>query len=163
MLVHREARTDREQHRSYEPDDLQVSRRQDETRRRVDLGHSSDGPSWIDLAEIRVNTTELRFVTCLNRLLQQNRRKADIQHAAYLGDGFGCSRSFAKAALPSSHSNSGNQFNEVALPVDASFLKHVLKMSFHCGLRKAKHLGHRLDASDLQTASTTLTSLAVSL
>ena len=44
--------------------------RQDETRRTVDLGHSSDGPSWIDLAEIRVNTTESRFVTCLNRLLQ---------------------------------------------------------------------------------------------
>ncbi|MET4480251.1 hypothetical protein, partial [Bradyrhizobium sp. F1.13.3] len=36
------------------------------------------GPSWIDLAEIRVNTTESRFVTCLNRLLQQNRPKAAI-------------------------------------------------------------------------------------
>ncbi|WP_247445059.1 hypothetical protein, partial [Bradyrhizobium sp. 197] len=36
----------------------------------------SDGPSWIDLAEIRVNTTESRFVTCLNRLLQQNRSEA---------------------------------------------------------------------------------------
>ncbi|MET4119349.1 hypothetical protein ABIB85_005693, partial [Bradyrhizobium sp. JR1.5] len=36
-------------------------------------------PSWIDLAEIRVNTTESRFVTCLNRLLQQNRPQADIQ------------------------------------------------------------------------------------
>ncbi|WP_247403706.1 MULTISPECIES: hypothetical protein, partial [unclassified Bradyrhizobium] len=37
-----------------------------------------DGPSWIDLAEIRVNTTESRFVTCLNRLLQQNRPGRDI-------------------------------------------------------------------------------------
>jgi hypothetical protein len=41
-------------------------------RRTVDLGHSSDGPSWIDLAEIRVTTTESRFAACLNRLLQQN-------------------------------------------------------------------------------------------
>jgi hypothetical protein len=30
------------------------------------------GPSWVDLAENRVNTTESRFVACLNRLLQQN-------------------------------------------------------------------------------------------
>jgi DNA-binding transcriptional LysR family regulator len=29
--------------------------------RTVDLGHSSDGPSWIDLAENRINTTESRF------------------------------------------------------------------------------------------------------
>ncbi|MET4480250.1 hypothetical protein ABIB66_004798, partial [Bradyrhizobium sp. F1.13.3] len=36
------------------------------------------GPSWIDLAEIRVNTTESRFVTCLNRLLQQNRPNSDL-------------------------------------------------------------------------------------
>src|SRR4051812_9639064 len=77
MLVHREARTDREQHRSSAPNDLQEPRRQDKTRRTVDLGHSSDGPSWIDLAEIRVNTTESRFVTCLNRLLQQNRPTAE--------------------------------------------------------------------------------------
>jgi hypothetical protein len=27
---------------------------------------SSDGPSWIDLAEIRVNTTESRFAASLN-------------------------------------------------------------------------------------------------
>jgi len=33
---------------------------------------TSDGPSWIDLAEIRVNTTESRFAAYLNRLLQQN-------------------------------------------------------------------------------------------
>src|SRR4029450_6273869 len=78
MLVHREARTDREQHRSSAPDDLREPRRQDETRRTVDLGHSSDGPSWIDLAEIRVNTTESRFAACLNRLLQQYRHIADI-------------------------------------------------------------------------------------
>src|SRR6476619_1782735 len=50
----------------------------DETRRTVDLGHSSDGPSWIDLAAIRVNTTESRFVASLNRLLQQNRPFADV-------------------------------------------------------------------------------------
>jgi hypothetical protein len=30
------------------------------------FGHSSDGPSWIDLAENRVNTTESRFAVCLN-------------------------------------------------------------------------------------------------
>src|SRR3954469_20999413 len=77
MQVHREARTDREQHRSSVPDDLPEPRRQDETRRTVDLGHSSDGPSWIDLAEIRVNTTESRFAACLNRLLQQNQPLAD--------------------------------------------------------------------------------------
>jgi hypothetical protein len=34
--------------------------------RTVDLGHSSDGPSWIDLAENRVITTESRFAACLN-------------------------------------------------------------------------------------------------
>src|SRR4051795_9290320 len=56
-----EARTDREQHRSSAPGDPRAPRRQDETRRTADLGHSSDGPSWIDLAEIRVNITESRF------------------------------------------------------------------------------------------------------
>src|SRR5689334_5792899 len=78
MLVHREARTDRAQHRSSVPDDLREPRRQDETRRTVDLGDSSDGPSWIDLAEIRVNTTESRFAACLNRLLQQNLPQAEV-------------------------------------------------------------------------------------
>ena len=37
------------------------------------FGHSSDGPSRIDLAENRVTTTESRFAASLNRLLQQNR------------------------------------------------------------------------------------------
>ena len=32
----------------------------------VDLGHSSDGPSWIDLTENRVTTTESRFTSYLN-------------------------------------------------------------------------------------------------
>src|SRR5437868_3826564 len=72
------AKTDREQCRSSAPCDLRELRRQDETRRTVDLGHSSSGPSWIDLAENRVNTTESRFAACLNRLLQQNLPKADI-------------------------------------------------------------------------------------
>src|SRR5215207_6058241 len=54
VQVRCEAKTDREQHRSSAPGDPQGPRRQDETRRTVDLGHSSDGPSWIDLAEIRV-------------------------------------------------------------------------------------------------------------
>ncbi|MCP3415885.1 hypothetical protein NLM16_17445, partial [Bradyrhizobium brasilense] len=45
----------------------------------VDLGHSSDGPSWIDLAENRVNTTESSFEASLNRLLQQNRPRAEIR------------------------------------------------------------------------------------
>src|SRR6267142_6355971 len=67
------ARTDREQHRSSAPDDLPEPRRQDETRRTVDLGHSSDGSSWIDLTEIRVSRTESRIAAYLNRLLQQNR------------------------------------------------------------------------------------------
>jgi hypothetical protein len=44
------------------------------------LGHSSDGPSWIDLAEIRVNVTESRFAACLNRLLQQNLPMDDMTH-----------------------------------------------------------------------------------
>src|SRR5258705_5971842 len=74
-----EARTDREQPRSSVPDDLREPHRQDETRRTVDLGHSSDGPSWIDLAENRVNTTESPFEVLLNRLLQQNLPKADIR------------------------------------------------------------------------------------
>ena len=57
--------------------------RQDETRRTVNLGHSSDGPSWIDLAAIRVNKTESRFGTSLNRLLQQNLPQADIVKKAF--------------------------------------------------------------------------------
>jgi hypothetical protein len=36
-----------------------------------------DGPSWIDLAAIRVNITESRVEASLNRLLQQNRPVAD--------------------------------------------------------------------------------------
>src|SRR5436190_18084816 len=51
---------------------------EDETRRTVDLGHSSDGPSWIDLTENRVTTTESRFAACLNGLLQQNRPLAEV-------------------------------------------------------------------------------------
>ncbi len=66
-----EARKDREQRRSSAPDDLREPHRQDETRTTFDLGHSSDGPSSIDLAEIRVSTTESRFADHLNRLLQQ--------------------------------------------------------------------------------------------
>src|ERR1700676_1929724 len=66
VQVRCEARTDREQCRSSAPDDLRGLRRQDETRRTVDLGHSSDGPSWIDLAENRVNTTESCFAVGLN-------------------------------------------------------------------------------------------------
>jgi hypothetical protein len=69
---HREARPDRKRHQSSAPDDLQEPRRQDETRRTADLGHSSDGPSWIHLAEIRVSRTESRLEAYLNRLLQQN-------------------------------------------------------------------------------------------
>jgi choline dehydrogenase-like flavoprotein len=66
VQVHCEARTDREQCRSSAKGDLREQRRQDEPRRTVDLGHSSDGPSWIDLAEIRVSRTESRFVAYLN-------------------------------------------------------------------------------------------------
>jgi hypothetical protein len=54
------------------PDDLQGPHRLGETRRTVDPGHSSDGPSWIDLVENRVKATESRFADCLDRLLQQN-------------------------------------------------------------------------------------------
>src|SRR5262249_55841953 len=72
------ATTDREQHRSSAPNDLRGPHRQDETRRTVDLGHSSNGPSWIDLAENRVNTTESSFEASLNRLLQQNPPLADF-------------------------------------------------------------------------------------
>src|SRR5205823_14337134 len=82
VQVHCEARTDREQCRSYVPDGLQEPRRRDETRRTADLGHSSDGPSWIDLAEIRVSTTESRFAACLNRLSQQNRHFTDLAGSA---------------------------------------------------------------------------------
>jgi hypothetical protein len=38
----------------------------------------SDGPSWIDLAAIRVNKTEPRFAAFLNRLLQQNPPQPDV-------------------------------------------------------------------------------------
>src|SRR4051794_17945672 len=72
-------------HRSSAPDDLPEPRRQDETRRTADLGHSSDGPSWIDLAEIRVNITESRFAACRNRLLQQNRRIASFRFGPEFG------------------------------------------------------------------------------
>src|SRR4051812_5150082 len=73
-----EARTDRELRRSSAPGDLRGQRRLDEAHRTVDLGHSSDGPSWIDLAENRFNTTESRFAACLNRPLQQNRHFSDL-------------------------------------------------------------------------------------
>jgi hypothetical protein len=76
--VHHEARTDREQCRSSAPSDLRGPRHRDETRRTVDLGHSSDGPSWIDPDAIRVNTTESRLAACLNRLLQQNLPTAEV-------------------------------------------------------------------------------------
>jgi len=78
VQVRCEARRDRGQHRSFVPGDPRAPRRQDETRRTVALGHSSDGPSWIDLAEIRVTVTESWFAACLNRLLQQNRPVPDI-------------------------------------------------------------------------------------
>src|SRR5579872_2191392 len=78
VLVRREARKDREQRRSSAPGDLPEPRLQDETRRTVDLGHSSNGPSWIDPAEIRVITTESRLGARLNCLLQQNRPKGDV-------------------------------------------------------------------------------------
>jgi len=45
---------------------------------------ATDGPSWIDLTEIRVTRTESRFAAYLNRLLQQNRHKA--RRAACLGE-----------------------------------------------------------------------------
>src|SRR6476661_4296209 len=83
VQVLREARTGRERLRSCAPNDLPGSRRQDETRRTVDLGHSSNGPSWVDLAAIRVNKTESRFAVSLNRLLQQNLPKGDIERANY--------------------------------------------------------------------------------
>jgi hypothetical protein len=66
VLVRCEARTDRAQHLSSAPCDLGESRRQDGTRKTVDLRHSSDGPSWIDLVENRINTTESRFAVALN-------------------------------------------------------------------------------------------------
>jgi hypothetical protein len=66
------------------PCDLRGSRRQDETRKTVDLGHSSDGPSWIDLVENRFKTTESRFAAGLNRLLQQNLPIGDIERFARL-------------------------------------------------------------------------------
>src|SRR5579872_1849536 len=80
VLVRREARKDREQRRSSAPGDLPEPRLQDETRRTVDLGHSSNGPSWIDPAEIRVITTESRLGARLNCLLQQNRSLAEIRN-----------------------------------------------------------------------------------
>jgi hypothetical protein len=52
-------------------------RRQDETCRTVDLV-TSDGPSWIDLAENRVNTTESRFAAPSQPAFQQNLPTADI-------------------------------------------------------------------------------------
>jgi hypothetical protein len=63
---------------TYDPDLIEA----DQTRRTVDLGHSSDGPSWIDLAAIRVNTTESRLLACLNRLPQQNRHLSDMRGQA---------------------------------------------------------------------------------
>src|SRR5579872_3172612 len=81
VLVRREARKDREQRRSSAPGDLPEPRLQDETRRTVDLGHSSNGPSWIDPAEIRVITTESRLGARLNCLLQQNRPFCEVATA----------------------------------------------------------------------------------
>jgi hypothetical protein len=55
--------------------------RQDETSRTVDLDHSSDGPSWIDLIEIRFDARESRRDRCLNRLLQENLSNPNIDPA----------------------------------------------------------------------------------
>ena len=52
--IHCAARIDPEQRRSSAQDDLRGPNRQDKTRRTAELGHSSDGPSCIDPAEIRV-------------------------------------------------------------------------------------------------------------
>src|SRR4051794_16996519 len=76
---HCEARTDREQCRSSAPDGLRGPHRQDETRRTVDLGHSSDGPSWIDLAENRVITTGITL-RGLSQLTLAT-KSANIRHA----------------------------------------------------------------------------------
>src|SRR3982074_688406 len=59
-------RAGREQHRSSAPDDLREPRRQDETRRTVDLGHPTRRPPFCSLADIPVSKTESRFY--LNRL-----------------------------------------------------------------------------------------------
>src|SRR5271170_867500 len=59
--VHWEAQTDREHCRSSAPCDLWRPRCQHETCGAVDLGHS--GPSWIDLAEIRVEAQLLPFAS----------------------------------------------------------------------------------------------------
>src|SRR6266404_1767580 len=107
VQVRCEARTDPEQSPSCAPDDLQGPRRQDETGRTVDLGHSSDGPSWIDLVSIRVNTTESRFEACLNRLLQQNLPQPDM-------------RSGPSAAISSDRLSSGNIKTDYIDPVRTS-------------------------------------------
>jgi DNA-binding transcriptional MerR regulator len=63
----------REQHRSSAPDDLQEPRRQGQTCRTVGVVHSSDGPSGLAVAEIRViQNGIIRFAAYLNPLLQQN-------------------------------------------------------------------------------------------
>ena len=72
-----EARKDRAQCRSSLPDDLQEPRRQDETRRTVDLGRSLDGPI---MDRPRRDSRQQNGITARRlsqRLLQQNRRKAD--------------------------------------------------------------------------------------
>jgi hypothetical protein len=97
VKVRCEDRTDRAQHRSAGPDDLREPRRQDETLRTVDPGHSSDGPSWIDLVAIRINTTESRFQACLNRLLQQYLPKGDVIAQLWRADR--CCQSKVSAAL----------------------------------------------------------------
>jgi hypothetical protein len=45
-----------------------------------------DGPSWIDLVAIRLNTTESRFAACLNRLLQQNLPIGDVELLLTVGE-----------------------------------------------------------------------------
>jgi hypothetical protein len=67
-----EARTDRAQCRSSVPDDLRDRVAKMKLLEKLTLVTLQTAPSWVDLAEIRVNTTESRFEAFLNRLLQRN-------------------------------------------------------------------------------------------
>jgi hypothetical protein len=83
--------------------------------RTVDLGHSSDGPSWIDLAENRINTTESRFAPVSTDFCNKIGTKRCARH---------CQHGSQRAEAPTPHHGRDAQFSAglaVASQSDAIF------------------------------------------
>src|SRR5579872_6644482 len=143
VLVRREARKDREQRRSSAPGDLPEPRLQDETRRTVDLGHSSNGPSWIDPAEIRVITTESRLGARLNCLLQQNRPIGDSPERRAISSRWAIIGKVACQSLSDKPINVGARPGYIAIRSGKD--THGVDFARHSAVRVFPHVHHHRD------------------